>query len=458
MTDSDFDFITRLLRKARRKQLNIIEIHAAIRLFKKLNPTADPSAIDWVGVWDPTLTYSENLEALRRNYPMFRWRDDEMLELDEEAVEHLVRLGQEMADAEEEKEKVEEVAPAQAEITLSLLARYPVLPEARDLAAAFELGELMQNRLLLSKAEERVVEAIQRGDRGTLPRDDPLEDLLTHGLGSFIVAAVGDPWLRRRWALAEARRVERFLHRDPDHVLLHVAGVLGIRAARCDLNEEEKTGYPYKIGLADYLRLCKGLDGAEWRLVNRTVWRGFVYVARAELVRLAAEEVEARILRRLEEVKLARVPEEVREVVERIRGMLATRFARAAPTAEVSRDEATWPPCMLALKNALLSGSKVGHFGNFAFAAFLLTLGYSVEEVVGYYANRPDFDEKIARYQVEHIAGMRGSRIKYRPPSCRTMRTHGLCVEEGRLCPRTIRNPAEFRSLKREGQKQPTQT
>jgi DNA primase large subunit len=63
-------------------------------------------------------------------------------------------------------------------------------------------------------------------------------------------------------------------------------------------------------------------------------------------------------------------------------------------------------------------------------------------------AERPDFNEKIARYQVEHIAGLRGSRTRYKPPSCQTMRSLGLCVEDGRLCPKWIKNPLEFRKPK----------
>jgi DNA primase large subunit len=35
---------------------------------------------------------------------------------------------------------------------------------------------------------------------------------------------------------------------------------------------------------------------------------------------------------------------------------------------------------------------------------------------------------------VEHIAGLKGSRTKYSVPRCATIQSHGLCVEEGRLC------------------------
>lgn len=39
----------------------------------------------------------------------------------------------------------------------------------------------------------------------------------------------------------------------------------------------------------------------------------------------------------------------------------------------------------------------------------------------------------MMHYQVEHIAGMRGSGARYIPPKCETMRTHGLCPSRTRL-------------------------
>ncbi|MDJ0274464.1 MAG: DNA primase large subunit PriL [Nitrososphaerota archaeon] len=332
------------------------------------------------------------------------------------------------------------------------LAKYPFHSRARGYVTLADLSvdELVRGGGELVVAERRIVRALERGeDAGAVMHsDDPDEEIVSFPMAVLLAAAVGDRWLQRRLALYESRRAEAFLQSDDDAALHEVLSDLGITASRCGRDEEDRTGYPYKISVADYLRLIRGLDGAEWRLVNRTVWRGWVFTTRSELVRLVAEEIESRILRRLEEVKVPRVPEQIREVVERIRGMLASRYARRLPSAEVSRDEATWPPCMLALKSALLSGSKVGHFGNFAFAAFLLSAGYSVEDVVSFYAQRPDFNERIARYQVEHIAGMRGSRTKYSVPSCQTMRAHGLCIEDGRLCPKGIRNPRQYARLR----------
>ena len=87
----------------------------------------------------------------------------------------------------------------------------------------------------------------------------------------------------------------------------------------------------------------------------------------------------------------------------------------------------------------------VSHIENFTIASYMVNKGYGIDEVVDVFKDRSDFDEKIARYQVEHIAGLRGSRVKYKPPSCIRMKTYGLCIEDGRGCPRNIGNPLSYR-------------
>jgi DNA primase large subunit len=54
-----------------------------------------------------------------------------------------------------------------------------------------------------------------------------------------------------------------------------------------------------------------------------------------------------------------------------------------------------------------------------------------------------DFDEEFTRYQIEHIAGLRGSRTRYTPPTCSTLRTHGVCVNPDRICGR-IKHPLSY--------------
>jgi hypothetical protein len=358
------------------KYVNPVELKALIRRFMTLNPGADPKAIDWVGVWDERLTYTELLETFQRNYSMYKWREDEEIseeafkhakkskleallreikDLDEESLRELAQLIQELREPaaqnvvqktaptqqmltqrgglfkKEVEENVAETPPSTSttpKITLKVLAGVPVLLEARAFASAFSVEELCDDRWVLWKARGRINASIA-SDEYVWPFGDPLQDLLSFHLAVVILSQIRDRRVWERFAEAESRRAEDFMNTVDDGVLEEIWKDLLIRAGRSGQYEEERTGLPYKVHVTDYLRLAKGIDGDEWRLENRKFWRGWVYVTRKELIRLISEEVKSRILKRIEEVKVDKVPEPIKETAERIRVMLATRFARA---------------------------------------------------------------------------------------------------------------------------------
>jgi DNA primase large subunit len=451
----------------------------------KLNPEADYRAIDWVGVWDPTLTYEEQIEAFQRNYPGYRWREAEEIteeafkamrrrkveevaevirELDEESLKELFELIKKELEPEAEvepealREKPQEVVvqevtlmptPVQEAptITLEVLAKYPVFPETREFFEAFEMEEVDD---YAEEAKKRVLEALQRGEKGVLPREDPVEDLLTFILARVLCIATREPWLLKRWALAEAARMERYLHVEAKELKeLVLKTVLNIEAVDDRRLSDE---FSYKVHLAEYLRLIRELRGPEWRLVNRVVHRGYVYLTEAEVVRLFRQLVYQRLssTENVPKIAIKQLPARLQEAAEDImRELVKLRSSYAYETVVEHAED--WPPCMEAIKARIAEAS---HKELFTVAAFLVNRGYSTEQILMMLAERPDFNEKIARYQVEHIAGLRGSRTKYRPPSCQTMRSLGLCVEDGRFCPKWIKNPLEFRRPK----DQPKQT
>jgi DNA primase large subunit len=467
------------------KEINPIELAALIRRFKKLNPEADYRAIDWVGVWDPTLTYSELLDAFQRNYPGYRWREAE--EITEEAFEHMRRrkveevfetikeldeetlrelfelLKKELGPEAEIKPEalpekpqeavVQEVTPMPTlaqeapTITLGVLSRYPILPETRQFFETFAVEELEG---YAEATKLRITEALQRGEKGVLPREDAFEDLLTFGLARVLCIAIGEPWLLKRWALAEASRMERFLHVETKELKETVLKtVLNIEAVDDKRRSDE---FSYKVHLAEYLKLIRELSGPEWRLVNRMVHRGYVHLTEAEIVRLFRQLAYQRLssTESAPKVKIKNLPPKLQEAAEDVmRELVKLRSSYAYETVVEHAED--WPPCMEAIRNRIADAS---HKELFSFAAFLVNRGYTTEQILTMLAERPDYDEKIARYQVEHIAGLRGSRTKYRPPSCQTMKSLGLCVEDGKYCPRWIQNPLQYKKPK----DQPKQT
>ena len=479
--DDDVETYVRALKKSADylgKEINPIELAALIRRFKKLNPDVDPHVIDWVGVWDPTLTYSELLDVFQRNYPGFRWREVEEIseeafkamrrrkveevadlikELDEEAIRELfelirkeLKLESPEAEAEPRPQEtvVQEVkAPALVQeapvIALKTLSRYPILPEARQFFEAFEVEELDH---LAEATKARILEALQRGEKGVLPRKDPVEDLLTFALARVLCIAIGEPWLLKRWALAEAARMERFLHVEAEELkTIVLKSVLNVEEVDGTTVKKVGEGYKYRIHFTNYLKLNRELSDPAWRLVNRVLDKGYVYLTASETIRLFRQKA-YQMLASTGKIKVQQLPPKLQEAAEDImKELVKLRSSYEPVTVPASGD---WPPCMEAIRARVAEAS---HKELFSFTAFLVNRGYSTEQILAILSERPDYDEKIARYQVEHIAGLRGSRTKYSVPSCQTMRAHGLCVEEGRLCPKGIRNPRQFYRLSRRG-------
>jgi DNA primase large subunit len=267
------------------------------------------------------------------------------------------------------------------------------------------------------------------------------------------LTAVGDEWLKRRWALAEAMRVERQLDVEDDAVFDLIVSRLGFEkiAEDVDLDHEALRGYGYRVPVTRYLKVIGDLvRDVRWRLSNQMVHRGYVYVrGRAEVSRIVREIMKGLLIRKLSSISPRDVPRDLPEPfwrsVERVKGLLPERAPRHIMAVTVAaRAGGEMPPCIAQILAKIANGEDISHVENFTVAAYLLNTGHSVDEVIEVFRNRSDFNEKIARYQVEHIAGLKGSRTKYRPPSCAKMKTYGLCIEDGGKCPRGIRNPLDY--------------
>jgi DNA primase large subunit len=445
---------------------NYVMLEGLIRRFVELNPDADPETIDWSAIWDDTLSYDELIQAFKEQYPMYRWDDKrpseeayngdrikdiaaevatkldaedfdklitELQKIRQEILEDVARIEGETPVVEPQPQPVEQpTAPAQPpekptgvgiKPSLHLFAKYPFLKSAVPLLRAYHITKLPQEAR--TRAQERVLEAIERGERGVLPKlDNPWVELLSFPYARALVLYVDDEWLRRRWALAEAARVERLLHGESDELLLYVINDLGLKVKKEDGR--------YVMHFTTYLHLARRLTvESRWKLVNRQLSKGLLSLTKPEVIRLVREWLYDSFVQ-TKPVPVNWHPEEAKI----IRGVLQRRSAKTVAPAP-SRE---WAPCMIALRNRV---ADAGHFGLFALAAYMVQKSHGIDEIIDVLRARSDFDPRIARYQVEHIAGLRGSRVKYKPPSCRSMKAHGLCIDNGKYC-NNIQNPLQY--------------
>ena len=340
---------------------------------------------------------------------------------------------------------------------LTVYVKYPYLVDLREYTRDFfgvsvGVAELTEVPGYAEKAVERLNTYLRSRKYTPSARED--EEVFSFYL-SLTLAALADAWALSKFIDYEAKRSRAFFLSEQDEFLEVLARKLGVRLEylgsetnRCGygivIGEDVRTGkaiiecYQFRIPVTHYLVTAeKLLTEPKWKLVNRIVKDGYVYLNKRDATRLLEESVKRYILGSTvktvsiapeDQVKLQPLISKVLEVVKDVRGFIRREEGAELPRGVVN--DALFPPCIKAIYSAILRSEHLSHHQRFALATFLLNIGADTEKVLELFKHSPDFDEKMARYQIEHLAGVRGSRKKYRVYSCEKMRTLGLCVSE----------------------------
>ncbi|MGD0494539.1 MAG: DNA primase large subunit PriL [Candidatus Bathyarchaeia archaeon] len=328
--------------------------------------------------------------------------------------------------------------------TKSDLAKYPFLKETTEYIKKLnvKIEDLANPELerVLERAEERVEDAILYTLVGRKTRNEEIE-ILSFPAAIMLTVATGNSFIKKRYALAEAKRIYEDLKEENRDQILEIATDLGWKLA---LSQPNVSPLEFAVSFQDYLRSTTYLRDKKWKLINRVLSNGTVFLSRNETSRLLSEEVRRHIEERLEVKELPEFPKKITNVAERIMKLSAEKIGKAEieefPKVMV---QTAFPPCIAALYLAFSSGRHISHVGRFALTSFLINIGMPSENVIDLFKNISDFNEKMTRYQVEHIAGETGSRTRYIPPRCDTLQTHGICTDPDELC-RRVRHPLAY--------------
>ena len=313
------------------------------------------------------------------------------------------------------------------------IAKYPFLADAgaylKDKGFSLEqFGNDPDLKLIVDKAFHRIEVAAN----GKIYKSDLInneaanEASLPREVFSFLLAVVllklsGMNTLIRRFALAEARRAEKHLEKDLEGLSDKNKEQLAIKileelfSIKVAKNKEN-----FVIPVSDYLNHSINFHEREWKLVNRHVENGLVFLTSHETVRLVRKELENYIKTKIQSAGTPSMSIGFEEPVKRL-VLLAKKFS---PSKIISTE---YPPCIKHAIEVLEKGENLPHSGRFMLAAFLLTRGQSVEQIAPLFKNAPDYNEKITMYQLNHLAGTWGSGTKYSCPSCEKLKTQSLC-------------------------------
>jgi len=294
---------------------------------------------------------------------------------------------------------------------------------------------------VLDRAESRIEEAILFRMVSRKSANDDIE-IPSFPIAVMIVAATADSFIKARYALAEAKRVSDLLKGEGKEKIMEITNNFNWRIRLVEGEIGART-YDFALHFSDFLKNAADFRDRKWKLVNRFVFDGDVYLTKDEASRLLEEEVCRYISGKLD-TKVGLLPQGIMDRVERLK-QLSLQKRGEIRLEEIPKGVviAAFPPCIKYLYDTIASGRPAPHIGRFALTSFLINIGMTPDNVIDFFRSISDFDERMTRYQVEHIAGVRGSRTKYIPPRCDTLRTHGICPSTDEICKR-VRHPLAY--------------
>lgn len=312
------------------------------------------------------------------------------------------------------------------------LIKYPYLKDAKEYLLGFTVKSIGNNKEL-QPVFDRAFKRIESSIYGIkyIEDENVTIEVLSFVLALVILRLANVSYFCKKFALSEAIKSEKHMEIDLLRTPKMINGILreffGI--------EMKKDGSNYKILVADYLKHSVNFKDLPWKLVNRKVDKGWVYLTRHECVRLLRNELQHKIYENI--MNSPRTP---------IYPMFQPYVAKMVKKAEefnVSPPNLLTdvPPCVKDALAVMENGENLAHSGRFLIASFYMTRGSEVEDVVQYFKKAPDFSDRVTRYQLTKVKSG-----EYKCPGCDKLNTQSLCRRTDDCG--TIINPLSFRKKK----------
>ena len=327
------------------------------------------------------------------------------------------------------------------------VARYPFLSGSAQYAEenSADIESLMISPSYESarrRGLERVLSAVSQykvSDVSLIQEYDRLMEVLSYPYARMIVSCINDRFLTKRYALAEASRMNDLLSNDRGSEMT-VAEELEVRST------VDPDGFIH-MHFSDYLRFSHVMKAVEWKLINTDLKGGFVSLSPDKFDRLLQNALQERIEK---ELPLS-VPDEFRKALrsdtDHVGMILSDTKKKLSPTGGEGMKPDYLPPCIKAILASAQNGVNLPHSARFALVSYLNALGLTYEEIIGLFSQSPDFDESKSSYQIKHITGEERGGEGYTPPECATMRTNGICFDPDGLCA-AINHPLSYYRIK----------
>ncbi len=306
---------------------------------------------------------------------------------------------------------------------LNFACKYPFTEEGKR---AIKENDIQISDEIAERGVKRVVDALNRVQRTANPVhiSDQLIEIGSYGAARMMLAHLRNRYLSNKFAISEAKKASSLMARESRENIERLQNELGVVPGEF----EGKVVVPLEV----YVKFSP--RSVDYRLINRNVKAGHVEVSKREVLRLMEEAVKMRV----EDIGLfPNAP----EIVKKYSNQLMKLVPKTAPS-KMSFKEGENPPCIEKLLETAKKHENLGHQGRWTLAVYLINKGVPYEKVLQVFSNFPDYDERVASYQIKHAIN-RG----YTVPSCGMLLSYGLCVANCK-----IGNPLRWKTWKKKKQ------
>ncbi|MFH0714955.1 MAG: hypothetical protein V1847_04480 [Candidatus Diapherotrites archaeon] len=279
----------------------------------------------------------------------------------------------------------------------------------------------------------QIVESVGKGDNFWLnvqQHEETLErEVLAFPVAKILLSLMKNQSMFERFAEQVSENAFEYLEQNSEKAL-DLCQELGI-----PIFLAEKPFWA-RISLNDFLQAPHGLPYL--KLVNARVEGGKVFLNKEELLQFLKDAIKQRVRASLP-ISIPKPPIELKQAAALLASSIFQKQQQAAESFLKGKLElSALPPCFAHIYEQLLKGENVNHSARFNISAFFNALGMPKEQIVQLFKRTPNWNERVARYQVDSLVAK-----KYTPANCDTMRSYNLCIQNGALCP-GIKTPRQM--------------
>ncbi|MCD6279422.1 hypothetical protein J7J26_01450 [Candidatus Micrarchaeota archaeon] len=309
---------------------------------------------------------------------------------------------------------------------LIFYAKYPFVSKDDDIKSFIKNINVFSDSQIINSAYQLVFTGITRKDYENkrltdikmepftaLSDDDIKKKLLIYPISRMLLSLLDNPYYTSRFSSYYAKRCMKYFRSDErdEKLIRYVSRLLD------DLNLDFiKAKIGYKIHYTQYVSIAPNIS--KYSLSNKQLYGGYVYITENERYFLIEQAIHKRVAMLPRNVSL---PDNIIRLSEKLQKEIESNLPKPAD----ANVKYSIPPCIKRLIDDLKAHKKLSHIERWALAVYLNKKKMSKDSIIRLFSLAPNFDINITEYQLDYLI-----KRNYGMPSCKSMKTYGLCVAE----------------------------